>query len=787
MIVSVNWLKDYVDVPEDLDALAERLTLSGTEVERTLTQDAAFEGIVVAQVTALRPHPNADKLLLATVTTGETTVEVVTGARNLAVGDRVPLARAGARLGARRIEAQSFRGIRSEGMLCSAAELGLGEDASGILVLDSSAPLGTDLRSLYPPDTLLHLEVKSNRPDLLAHLGVAREIAALFRLPLRRPSAGGEGVPQEPFVTIEAPEGCRRFVARVVSGVRVQPSPAWLQARLRAAGVRPISNVVDVTNYVMLELGQPMHAFDRARLRDGRLIVRRARAGEQLECLDGRTRTLDPEFMVVADPAGPQGLAGIIGGAASAVSAQTQEVVLEAATWEPRRIRATARALGLRTEASLRFEKGLSPALSLPAVDRAATLLEDLAGGRATGGTDVYPDRYEPRPIELTMPRLNRTLGVDVPPAEATEILNRLDFKVDLERDRLIATPPDFRLDCAIPEDVVEEVGRIYGFNRIPSTLPGSRRPVSEIYQPDDVDDRVRDVLNGLGFDEAISYPIVDRRRALDSRLPGASDHPAEISNPVAEDRNALRVSLIPSLLEALARNARQDQPGARLFEIGTGFWPLEDAAEGVGEPRLLSAAVHVPVAQASAAAAELRTVLAGLRLLAQRIGGRTIEIHPGRGDGLHPGRTAHLLSRGRLVGIAGEVHPALLGGLDLPGRAVVAEVVLDALVGDGRFSTRAVAVPRYPGVRRDLTVVVKGRLEASRILQVIRELGGYTLREVSMLSEYVGPQLGPDTRSLSFRLYYQADDRTLTGEEVARLHERIVSGLAARFPQVRG
>ena len=790
MIVSVTWLNEYVDVPDDVGELAERLTLSGTEVERVVRQEAAFEGVVVAEVTGLRPHPNADKLQLATVTTGSAAVEVVTGAPNLSVGDRVPLARTGARLGARRIEAQTFRGIKSEGMLCSPIELGLGEDASGILILDQEARPGTELRALYPADTILHLEVKSNRPDLLAHLGVAREIAALFERPLRPPGAGPE-VSSGPgsWVTIEAPEGCRRFVGRVVTGVRVSASPAWMQARLRAVGLRPISNVVDVTNFVMLELGQPMHAFDRARLQEGRLIVRRARPGERLLCLDGKTRELSPEFMVVADPAGPQGIAGIIGGAASAVTERTTEVVLEAATWEPRRVRAAARALGLRTEASLRFEKGLSPALALPAVARAAALLAEIAGGRVKDGIDVYPAPYRPPAIALTMDRLNRTLGVEVPPPTSRAILERLDFRVELQERRLAVTPPEVRLDCSIPEDVVEEVGRIHGYQRIPSTLPGARRPVGEIFEADDVDDRVRDVLVGLGFDEAVTYPIVDRRHALDVRLPAAPARLALIANPIAEERDALRVSLVPALLQALARNARLDQPGARLFELGAGFWPRTDdpvkamvRIDRVDEPRLLAAAVHLAGADSAPAVAQLRAVAASLRQVAERVGGRAVELRPGRADGLHPGRTVLLYREGRPIGMAGEVHPEVLARLDLGGRVVAAEAVLLDLVGDGRYTPRAAPLPRQPGVRRDLTVLVAGRLAAADLVQVMRELGGYTLREVSMLSEYTGPQLGPNTRSLSFRLSYQADDRTLTGDEVTRLHERIVAGLVERF-----
>jgi phenylalanyl-tRNA synthetase beta chain len=783
MVISLSWLKEYIDVPADLGAVSERLTLSGTEVEQVVTQRANFEGVVVAQVVGLRPHPKAQKLLLATIDAGAKPVEVVTGATNLTVGDRVPYAQTGARLGDKRIEARTFMEFRSEGMLCSAIELGLGDDAAGIMVLDQGPSLGTDLRELYPPDTILHLEVKSNRPDLLSHLGIGREIATLFQLPLRRPPIrdGVRGRPAS-IVTIEAPEGCRRFVGRLVTGVRVGPSPGWMQARLRAVGIRPISNVVDITNYVMLESGQPMHAFDHSLLAQGRLVVRRARPGEQLECLDGKTRTLSSEAMVVADPERAQAIAGIIGGSASSVTERTHDVLLEAATWEPRRIRATARALALRTEASLRFEKGLSPALGLPAVDRATTLLMELAGGKPSSGADVYPDPLRPEPIRITTERLNRVLGVDVPPAQARDILERLEFKADLDQASLIVTPPDFRLDCALPEDVVEEVGRIYGYGRIPSTLPGARQPVADIYQAQDADERVREVLAGLGFDEAVTYPLTDRRHAADVRLPFAASKPALIQNPIAEDRDALRVSLIPGLLRALAVNSRLDQPGTTLFELGTGFWPRSGAGSPVQEVRLLAIAMHVSPGASVSAPAELRKVEAALRLIGERVGGRVIEVRQSHGEGFHPGRTAAIVAGGDEVGLAGEIHPAVVAGFDLAARAVGAEIVLTGLIGDGSHTPKEAPLPRFPGVRRDLTVVIRGQIAAADVLQVIRQQGGYTLRDISMVSEYQGPQLEAGARSLSFRLDFQANDRTLTNEEVAAVQQRIIGGLKERF-----
>src|SRR5712692_4838739 len=499
MLISLNWLKEYVEIAVEVNTLAERLTLAGNEVERILEQEVDVENVVVAEVQGLRPLPGSTKNQLATVTTGRVATEVVTGAWNLKVGDRVPYALPGSRLRDRQIDTKTFLGVESAGMLCSAIELGLGEDAAGIMILDPSAPLGADLRTLYPRDIILELEIKSNRPDLLCHLGIAREVAAIFNLPLREPSVPKVRTTDAPeLVRIDAPDGCRRFNGRLMTGVSVAASPAWMQARLRAAGVRPISNIVDITNYVMLESGQPMHAFDDDRLAGGRLVVRRARAGEMLACLDGKTRELTPDYLVVADAERAQALAGIIGGAESAVQPGTTAVLLEAATWEPRRIRATSRALGVRSEASARFERGLSPALSKPAVDRAAALLAEIASGTDVQAVDVYPVPLVQAAIAVRTAELDRILGVSVPKPQVTSILERLEFSVKPTADGLLATPPAFRLDCSIPEDVAEEVGRIYGYDRVPSTLPGERRPVTDVSQSSDADDRARELLAGL-------------------------------------------------------------------------------------------------------------------------------------------------------------------------------------------------------------------------------------------------------------------------------------------------
>ena len=784
MLVSVNWLKDFVEIPVDVATLATRLTVAGNEVERVLEQDVDFDGIVVAEIQGLRPLPGSTKNQIATITTGKQVAEVVSGAWNISAGDRVPYATPGSRLGDRRIDTRTFLGFQSAGMLCSPIELGLGDDATGILILDRAAPLGEDLHTLYPRDTILELEIKSNRPDLLSHVGIAREISAIFAKPLRLPAVPGDPVEAasdgtSKMVRIDAPDGCRRFVGRLLTGVTVGPSPSWMQARLRAAGVRPISNVVDVTNYVMLETGQPMHAFDYARLAGRRLVVRRARDGETLNCLDGKTRTLTLKDMVVADADRAQALAGIIGGVDSAVDERTTDVLLEAATWEPRSIRASARNAGLRTEASLRFEKGLSPALSLPAVYRATALLAELAGAKPDRSADVYPGPLEQPVIEVSGARIERVLGLSIDPLEAGGILERLDFSVNRSNGMLKVRPPDVRLDCGIPEDVIEEVGRIYGYDRVPSTLPGERTPVRDLYERHDADEISREVLAGREIDEAVTDSLVSAAATPSIAMPDAPPEYVPIDNPMVENRDGLRRSLIPGLLQALALNVRQDQEGARLFEIGAVFW--KSAAGRVQEPRLLGLAIHVPSGGSDAAVSELRSLQTALATVRDRLALSRTDYRQGEAAGFHPGRTAEILADGSPIGVAGEVHPAILANLDLPGRVVAAEVWFDRLTAGGQ-TPQARALPRFPGVRRDLTIVIRGKVAGNDVVQVIRQLGGYTLREISMLSEYQGPQLGAGARSLSFRLHYQADNRTLTNEEVSAVQQHVIDGLRKRF-----
>ena len=459
----------------------------------------------------------------------------------------------------------------------------------------------------------------------------------------------------------------------------------------------------------------------------------------------------------------------------------TSQVLLEAATWEPRSIRAAARTLALRTEASSRFEKGLSPALGLPAVDRAAALIAELASGMSSRSADVYPVPLKQAAIEVGAERIERVLGVRIELSEAATILDRLSFSVQRSKGSLRATPPDFRLDCSIPEDLVEEVGRIYGYDRIPSTLPGERTPVRDLYERQDADEIAREVLAGRELDEAVTNSLVRATETPAISMPGAPSSMVRIENPMVENRDALRRSLLPGLLEVLAANARQDQAGARLFELGSAFWKGTNGE--VHEARLLAMAIHIPTDNPEAAVAELRALQATVATVRDRLAIMATDFRQTtEAVGFHPGRAAAVLDDDQPFGIIGEVHPAVLARLDLPGRAVAAEVLVDRRTADGRQIPQARPLPRFPGVRRDLTLVIRGKIASNDLVQVIRQRGGYTLRDISMLSEYQGPQLGAGARSLSFRLLYQADDRTLTNDEVAAIQERIVEGLKQQF-----
>ena len=811
MRVSLDWLREYAVLDAPLDTLVQGLVDTGTEVDRV---ERGPTGVIVARVAGLEPVPESTRgVRFADLDVGAGSIRVLTAAPNLSVGDLVPYAPVGtvlpgrdAPLGVRSM----FEGrYHSPGMLCSAAELGIGEDADGIFHLDHGVP-GQPLHEVLALDTVLEVEVTTNRPDCLCHVGIAREMAAAVGERVREPDPtiadgllSAASMARRAEVVVEDSDGCPRFAVRIIENVAVAPSPDWIQRRLRAVGLRPINNVVDVTNYVARELGQPLHAFDLDRFlaaqgADGgpaRVVVRRGR-DEPILCLDGVARTIGPDDMAVCAGDTPASIAGVIGGAATAVDETTRNVLLEAASWDGPTIRATSKRLGLRTDASSLFEKGLSDTLPPIALDRAAALIAELGAGHVLkDSVDVRP-RPLPAipPIEVSGAVISAQLGYPVDATEAATVLARLDFGVEQDGDELTVTVPHFRRDVTLVEDVVEEVGRLLGYDRVPSTLPGRRSAVSAVAAEAPVEDRVKDVLIGAGFDEAITWSFISPSRAAALRGIGGERVPIPLRNPLSEGWSVLRTSLLPGVVDAVAGNLRRGVEEVGLFELGRAFWEGERAGPVPGstsdgaddrltplpaEPLLLGAAASA--SDGSAAAARIRHLQAVIIRLAADLGAGAVETAPADVQGLRPGRGGRLLCDGRDVGLVGEVDAATAAQFDLRGRLVVAEIDLDLLIPSRQAPRLYHPPPRHPAVVQDLAVTVPEDARAGDALRAVREAGGALLDSAILYDEYRSASLGPGRKGWAFRLAYRAADRTLTSEEAQRVQEAIAARLRDR------
>ena len=811
MRVPLSWLRDYVSFDLTPEALAGELTLRGLEVSAIEVSGADWTDVVVGRLLTVERHPNADKLWLTSVDVGSgEPLQVVCGADNVAVGQLVPVALVGSTLaGGRRIERGKFRGVESQGMLCSAIELGLGEDAAGIHILGSGdeLPLGADLRPLLG-EVVLDVDVKPNRGDALSMVGLAREVAAFAGGGVRLPDAS---VNEDPAlraadlvsVEIQDPEGCPRFTARWFEGVANGSSPGWMQRRLLAAGMRPISAVVDVTNYVMHELGQPMHAYDADAVPSGRIVVRRGRDGEGLETIDHEQRALDSRMLVIADEARAIGLAGIMGGATTEVGEATTRVILESAIFHGPIIRNTARRLGLRSEASLRHEKGIAHHLPRLAVDRAARLIAEITGARvATGIVDNDPKPRPRRVVAVEIARTERLLGLELDAARVSELLAPLDFSVSPGGEGVLeVTVPEHRLDVVAAEDVAEEIARSHGYGRIPGRQP---QPALPPFRPDPSEPRhrLRRVLAGLGLDEVLTHSLISpvdvERVGLDPTEPGL----VRVANPLSEAHSILRPSMAPSMLASLAENVRQRRTDAWIFEVGKTYWSAngkgpawaESAGTGrfeawhVGIALLGSVPQRSPgVAPREADVADLKGIVAAMHAA---IGApepafraeTAEELHPH----LHPGRAARLFDpSGHAYGNLGEVHPSVAAAWDLPGRPVLAVINLPQLLALSSLDVRAREVPAAQPLDRDLAVVVDSATPVGEVLRILRTTAGPLLASSRLFDEYRGPQVGDGKVSYAIALRFQpeasGDDRAVE-RAVKRIAGALQHHLGARI-----
>ncbi len=841
MKVPLSWLKEYVEITLPVPALAERLTLAGLEVSgieyvgleppapprgssspptkaKTPRIPWDRERIVVGQILEVRPHPNADRLTLAMVEFGRgEPLTVVTGAANVRPGDRgqkVPFAMVGARLidgysdegRLVTLKAGKIRGILSEGMVCSEKELGLSDDHEGILILPDEAPVGMPLAD-YLGDVVLEVEITPNMARCLALIGVAREVAALTGQPLRleEPTMRAEGAPIAGQVGIEIadPDLCNRYSATLLRGVTVGPSPFWMRHRLRLAGMRPINNVVDITNYVMLEWGQPLHAFDydklveRAKGRTPTIIVRRARPGEGMVTLDGVRRELTTDMLLITDTAGPIAIAGVMGGAETEVTENTRNVLLESANFHNINNRRTAQALKIPSEASQRFGRGVPAGLTIPAATRASELMRTLAGGViAQGYADAYPVPQATRVVEITPAEVQRILGMEVGAERIMQILESLGFRVErTAADVLRCTVPWQRLDVSIPADLIEEVARVIGYDQIPTTLMDDALPPQRRHPELEMEERVRDILIGCGLQDVISYSMVSQD--ANRRLLAALDEPeagytgvgvipcllppeksVRLANPLSPEHDTMRSSLLPSALLTLRDNLRYTDRWAH-FEIARVYWPREGELLP-DEPRHLCLAMTGPRAPRSwhGGSGEMmdfydlkgvvETLLDRLHITGARF---TATAHPAFGP-----RVARLEVNGTDVGILGEVHPKAREAFGLPAQRVcLAEIALAPLMAASNRPLQIKPISPFPAVREDLAFVVGEEVTAEQMLAAMRAAGGELLRAVELFDVYRGAPIPAGRKSLAYRLTYQADDRTLSAEAVARLRQRII------------
>jgi phenylalanyl-tRNA synthetase beta chain len=790
MRVPLEWLNEYCRPELDTDALAERLTMTGTKVEGIERHGVAeLDMFVVGRVLAADKHPDADRLRVCLVDIGGAQPsQIVCGAPNVKAGQTVAVAKPGAvmpdgtTLGKARL-----RGVESDGMILAEDELAIGTDHAGIIVLDSDhLEPGTPLQDVFPLATdVLELEITSNRPDCLAVYGIARETHAATGAPLDPPpwseDPGSAGPIDGVSIAVECPELCPRFTARLFEHVKPGESPPWLKARLMAAGQRPISNVVDVTNYVMLLTGQPLHAFDLDRVAGGTLTVRRAKPGEPVDTLDGQTRTLDDQMLVIDDADGPTSIAGVMGGARSEVSETTTRVLMEAATWDGPNIHHTAWTLGLQSEASLRFEKQLQPEQAIQAQAVATQLMIEVCGATLRPGTiDLGGDGPSPVTIRLRDERVTRLLGAPIPRERCKLILEALEFSTAEAPDGLEVQPPPFRRgDISREADVIEEVARLDGLEKLPSTLPSRHGAYGRLTPRQRQRRKAADVLAAQGLHETIGWSFTGREQLRRLRLADAAV--VELENPMSAEQAVLRVTLLGSLLDAAQRNLAHGAGAVRLFEAGAVFLP-EPQTQLPREPYRVGAILiggvrpatwrdqRPPHADFFAAKGVLDGLLTAL--------GSQSELEPGAEPFLHPGRAAQINVGGNSAGWIGELHPLVAAEWDIDQTVAAFELDLEAVAEPPTPAYRDVT--SFPEVREDLAVVVPDGVAAARVLDTVRRSGAPLLQSAEVFDVYRNPELlGEGNVSLALRLSYRAADRTLRDEEVAERREAIASALA--------
>lgn len=793
MKAPIKWLKDFVDINVPAKEYAERMTLSGSKVEAVEDMGKDIEKVVVGKIVSIEPHPNADRLRICKVDIGSETLQIVTGAPNVKEGDLIPLALVGAKLPGGEIKLSKLRGVESYGMMCSIEELNLTKEylpdapENGVYVFNEDIRLGTDVKEALGLDTVVDFEITSNRPDCLSIIGLARESAVTLGEEFKehdievKEEAGGD-INDYISIEINDPDLCPRYSARVVKDVRIGPSPAWMQRRLAAAGMRPINNIVDITNYVMLEYGQPLHAFDYEQIQGRKIIVRRAKEGETIRTLDGQDRKLDTEMLVICDENRPVAVAGVMGGENSEVTENTRTLLLESANFKGTSIRITGKKMGLRSEAAIRFEKGLDIQNTIPAINRCAELIELLGAGKVVKGiADCNCKPYEKRVLKFEPDRINSFLGTQIEMGIMVKIFKDLGFEVDEKVMTLV--PPSFRNDIVELADLCEEVARFYDYNNIkPSLLSGKEATQGRKTYKQRMEDIIRNTMMACGLNEA--YTISFTSPKVFDLINVPKDHilrnAVRISNPLGEDYSIMRTTTIPEMLKTLSINSSRSIPEAALFELAFVYLPVE-GKELADEKETLTIGMY-------GESYDYFVIKGVMEQLLAAMGIKAFEFRPCSDDPtFHPGRTAKLYVKDqdneyRYAAILGEIHPDVAGKMECPERTYIAMADVQTLIEASDTGRQYKQLPKFPAITRDIAVVVKDDIYVAQLMDAIWKSGGEYLENVELFDVYKGSQVPEGMKSVAFALAFRAAERTLKDEDVNTAMESILKTLNDKF-----
>lgn len=794
MKLSYKWLKEFVDIELTPQEIAERLTMAGIEVTAVTSMDKGIKNVVTAEVRTVSPHPNADKLTYCTVYNGKEELAIVCGAKNIKPGNRIPLALVGGVLpGNKEIYEAEIRGKKSFGMMCSERELGLSEEHGGIMILPSDMPLGIDINKVLElDDVILEVEPTPNRGDVLSVMGAAREVAAFLDVKLKtpRPAVRESSDSVEKYVTVDNRDShlCPRYAARYVGGVKVGPSPMWLQNRLRNCGLRPINNIVDITNYVLLELGHPLHAFDYDKLSEHKIVIRTAGKGEEITTLDGKTRKLSKDMLVIADADKPVALAGIMGGECSSVTEETKNVLLESAYFDPVVIRKTARRLGISSDSSYRFERGVDSENLLVALDRISQLIGELAGGQiAKGIFDVYSHKIKSKKITLRQDRINEILGLNIPFNHTKELLRNLGFVFTENQatETVQAVAPPWRHDIEREIDLVEEVARLNGYEEIPATSPKGSMVRISLDSGWEQESQMRLLMKSLGFFEVVSYSFVSDK---DSQVAGDPEATIRIANPLTEETSVMRTSLLSCLLKKIAGNLNHGNTFLKLFELGRVFHRCTDKEKAslppggktfAKETKRIAFAVTSPKDQKVLYKGEEKSDIFSLKGVVECFlreqGVSNSGFRPLEREFLYPGVSLEIVIESEPIGYLGKISSAMVAKYDLVQDVYAAELDIDKIVSLASHKCLYQSIPRVPGVRRDVAFLLPETISYEQVMTTMKAKAHSLVKEIVLFDVYQGESIEAGYKSYAFTLLYQAPDRTLQDKEVNSWHQEFV------------